>query len=184
MKKTLIIFFITLSVMGCEEEAAKQKEEAPSIIRNLPTQDRDFLLEPLEGALDDLRALADNDPSITEEVDQIDTIGWKGQRVLGKSAEDTVRIYLDVERSGQRERHWRYWDDDGELYYLETWIQYRNQDGRPQDQVAYKLYLEEGGVLISSYERRSYNGESLSESWRSSSFTPEEMNYILQAGKR
>lgn len=183
MKKGWIILVVLVTATACDEEKSIQEEE-PTIIRNLPTQDRDFLLEPLEAALDDLRNLAEDNPNVSEETYRVDTAGWQGKRTVGTLDGDTVRVYLDIQRSGQREQHWRYWDNDGELYYLETWIQHLDDQGGVLNQMAYKLYLEEGGRLISSYERRAFDGEDMIGDWRAASFTPEEMNYILRAGKR
>jgi len=183
MKKLMLVFVVLIGLSACDEEPQKaQKEEA--IIRNLPQQDRDFLLEPLEAALDDLRALADENEALSEESYGVDTLGWRGKKIVGLSDSDTVRLYLEIAQAQKREFHWRYWDDESELYYMESTIQYLNPDGSIGDQMAYRLYLEEGGVLISSYGRKAFAGSELPDAWRAAEFSPEELNYLLQVTRR
>jgi hypothetical protein len=183
MKKLWMLIVALAVLTACEEEKKPAAQES-GIIRNLPTQDRDFLLEPLEAALDDLRKLADDNDALTEETYAIDTLGWKGKKVLGLYEEDTVRLYIEIQQPQKREYHWRYWDDESELYYMESTIQYLNPDGGVNDQVAYRLYLEEGGVLISSYGRKAFGGGDLPEAWRATEFSPEELTYLLRVAQR
>ena len=183
MRKWWIILLVLVIATACDEEK-QAKEDEPSILRNLPEQDRDFLLEPLEAALDDLRKLADENDALTEEKHVVDTLGWKGKKVVGLDEGDTARLYLDIKQAQKREQHWRYWDKEGELYYMESTIQYLNPDGSTGDQVAYKLYLEEGGVLISSYGRKAFGVEELPDVWRAAEYSPEELTYLLRVVQR
>jgi hypothetical protein len=171
-----------LLTVACTEDAVVSNDEE-TIIRNLPVQDRDFLLEPLEGALDDLRALAESDPRYETQTIRIDTLGWSGQKKIRSNNGDTAMIVLEIHQSTKREQHWRYWDENKELYYLESIITYLDSIGQPMDQFAYKAYFEEGQVLISAYSRTAFAGEKLKGPWRTIEPMPETMQYLMHINK-
>lgn len=172
------LFFLGLVVFACGEETTDSNEQQ-TIIRNLPVQDRDFLLEPLEGALDDLRSIAETDPRYETKTIRVDTLGWKGLKKIRHNNNDTAMLDLQISQATKQERHLRYWDENHELYYLESTLIYLDSKGETMDQFAFKAYFEEGQVLISAYSRSAFAGEKLKGPWRTVAPMPETMQYLL-----
>lgn len=181
MKRLGLLLIPLLGLFACnaDPEAAIGKQQKQAIIRNLPTQDRAYLLEPLEAALDDIRDIVDNDPGLFESNRAIDTLGWKGELNFRLNGADTVKVDLKIESDTKRERHWRYWDENGELFFMESTIKYLDDEGNPTDQRAYRLYFEENQAMISAYGRNSFLGKPLPNEWRTITPSPEELNYLM-----
>ncbi|MEX2597087.1 MAG: hypothetical protein WEC59_09195 [Salibacteraceae bacterium] len=174
---SIIMFSMMVACSG--ENTKKEQPSTQSMIRNVPTDDRAFLLKPLEAALDDVREITDKNSELFESEEQIDSSGRKSRMQYALDEADTVKVVLEIERPGKVEKHWRYWDKDNVLYLMETRITYLNDKGEADDQRAYRVYLEANRGVISAYSKSAFEGKELSEEWRSTSLSPEELDYLL-----
>ena len=169
---------IVLIAIGCGEQASmedlrpKQEEQ---IIRNLPTTDREFLLQPLETALDDLRKVIENDPGL----DDVEESEGGRTLLLRMSGTDTAMLELQLDLGHAKEKHLRFWDDDGELFMMESTIKRYDQNGDAVEKRAYRVYLEEGNAQLSAYGRVSYGDNTLPRNWVNVCPTEEELAYLL-----
>lgn len=163
-------------LVACDEP----KDEMPkreSIIRNLPTNDRAFLLEPLEAAWDDLREITDHDPGLFESSRDIDSAGFHGNLAFKLNGADTVFVHLRIAGDFMTESLSAYWNDEGHLFLLEARISY----GQPRvgHQRAYRLYFDEYNALLSAYGKASFDGKTLPNEWRTICPTEDELDYLI-----
>ena len=175
---------LVLSLASCEPQGNGIPVKHEKIIRNLPTQDREYLLKPLEASMDDIRAIIENDQSLFESDYDVDTNGINGNVRFKLSGRDTSMIYAVLQLAHRTEVHQRFWDDKGELFLAETEVVWKNPNTGEEDKRAYKLYFEEGKELISSYGKVSFNGKPYSSSWVSIQPTKEEIGFVLSQDRR
>lgn len=176
MKK--LVFACLILLAACGEQASMEDlrpRQEEQIIRNLPTTDREFLLQPLETALDDLRQVIENDPGLEEMVETADN----RTLMLRMSGEDTAMMVLKLDLGYSMEKHLRFWDDDGELFMIETTIKRFDEQGNDVEKRAYRIYLEEGNVQLSAYGKVAFGDEPLPQNWVNNCPTQEELNYLL-----
>ena len=190
MKSTLrpwLMFLLSIMMIACDESASVEELKArkpEGILRNLPTQDREYLLEPLEGAFDDLREVAEYDPSLFESKYSIDTNGYEGEVRFKLRGSDTALIDARIRTANTKEHHQQYWDDEGHLFLLESTIHYVDVNGSKTSSRAYRLYFEEGLQRLSAYGKVSFDGDPLPDDWVTICPTREEQQFLLSAYKR
>jgi hypothetical protein len=151
------------------------RHEKESIVRNLPVQDREYLLEPLEAALNDLRDIIEGDPSLFASSYEVHDSTTTGNVRFKLSGADTVLIDASLNKPGRKERFKRYWDEDGTLFIAELTIQHLGS----REVRVYRIYFEEGLEKISSYGRVAFDGKPLPEEWVTICPTAEEVDYLL-----
>lgn len=182
MKLThLSVFFLLATIVGCTEPAEEQKTpEDSSIADKLPTKNRDFYLEPLENAFDDLKAMIDIDESYFSEKDTWTQGDVKASIFYKLNGNDTALAKLEIQGKGNlKEVHSWYYDKDGHLFYSEheiTNVDYGFEQGPSHRN--YKLYFEEKGPLLSVYARTSFDGIPLPQEWTPVKITDEETHYL------
>ncbi len=181
-----ILILLTLSVLAmlasCNENASMddmRPKQEPSIVRSLPTQDRHYLLEPLEAALDDLREVVEYNPSLETAEETTQEEGMKVVSTYRLNGKDTVMIDHEVEHPFLRERHQRYYDERGEIFLLESNIVHLAADGSPVEKRVYRIYYEDGLVQLSAYGKVAYGENSLPKDWVTICPTKEEETYLL-----
>ncbi|NQV51584.1 MAG: hypothetical protein HQ500_00285 [Flavobacteriales bacterium] len=184
MKHTQVVltFSVLALLTSCNEDASMEEmrpKQEQSIVRNLPTQDRQYLLEPLEAALDDLREVVEYNPSF-ETVEE--TTHEEGKKVVSTyrlNGEDTVMVEHEMERPLLRERHQHYYDERGAIFLLEAKIVHLAADGAPIEKRVYRIYYEEGPVQLSAYGKVAYGENALPKDWVTICPTKEEETYLL-----
>ena len=173
------VLCLALILCSCEPQGNGIPVKHEKIIRNLPTQDREYLLKPLEASMDDIRSIIENDQSLFESDYDVDTNGIKGNVRFKLSGRDTTMLHAVISRSNRTEIHHRFWDDKGDLFLAETEVIWLNSEGMETDKRTYKLYFEEEKELISSYGKVSFNGKPYQSSWVSIQPTKEEVGFVL-----
>lgn len=179
---TASLFVIGFALLGCNEEASvdhMKANEPDAIIRNLPTKDREFLLQPLEAALDDLREIAEYDPSLETVEEAFSGPGRAGTYTLRKNGQDTAMMVLEIETTSSREKHARYFDDQGDVFLLESTIVRLDNTGEPVEKRAYRIYFEEEEVQLSAYGKVACGDHPLSKNWVMICPTAEELEFLL-----
>ncbi|MDB4105017.1 hypothetical protein N9545_05770 [Salibacteraceae bacterium] len=177
-----IFVLVSISLVSCEPMGNGVPQKQKQIIRNLPTEDRQYLLEPLEASLDDVRSIIENNQSLFESDYDIDSNGIKGNVRFKLSGRDTSLIYAFLSDGFRRETHQRFLDDKGELFFDESEVLWLNQEGDVVDKRAYKLYFEEGKELISSYGKVVFNERDYPSNWVTIQPTKEEVKFVLRIG--
>ena len=190
MRKTYVLTFLFLAfLVSCSEPAVEEPKEEESIGDKLPTKNRDFFLEPLESALDDLKEIVDIDESYFSETDT-----WSEGEVTGSifyklNGNDTALAKLEISGRGNlKELHAWYYDKKGNLFYSEheiTNVDYDFEQGPSHRN--YKFYFEDNGTHLSAYARMSFDGNPLPEEWTTVTMTEEEATYLknrLTAGRK
>lgn len=176
------ILFGAMLLVACNEEAAMEQmrpTQKESIVRSLPTQDRQFLLQPLESALDDLREITDNNPGLeTTEVSSEEGTGALTLSVT-RDGEDTAKIEASIIGPHSQERHLYYFDRAGEMYLLESKLIRLDGQGNRLEARAYRIYYEENLVQLSAYGKAAFGGMKLPEHWVTICPTQEEEAYLL-----
>lgn len=170
---------LVLFLGSCEPQGNGIPMKHEKITRNLPTQDREYLLKPLEASMDDIRSIIENDQSLFESDYDVDTNGITGNVRFKLSGRDTVMIIARLNEGLKQEVHKRFWDDQGHLFLLESEIKWSSIDGQIMEKRAYKLYFEEQYSLISSYGKTAFNEADYPASWSSVQMTPEEFRHML-----
>lgn len=179
MKKFTLYFILLTILTSCLEERPAQPEQN-AIIDNLPINDRELLLGPLESALDDLKKSIEQSESYFASSEE-----WTGENYSGKldfklDGSDTVMVHLNMTSvEGKLEEHDWFYDKDGHLYYSEHF--FKNPSfglGQSPNERHYKFYFEEHQVLISSYARMAFDGKAATEDWTPTCLTKEEELFI------
>jgi len=173
------LLIVVVSFSSCEPMGNGLPQKHEQIIRNLPTEDRQFLLKPLEASMDDIREIIENDQTLFESDYDVDTNGIMGNVRFKLSGRDTSMIYGVLRLAHRTEDHQLFWDDKGELFLAETEVEWKNPSNGVEDKRAYKLYFEEGKELISSYGKVSFDGKPYAASWVSIQPTKEEIEFVL-----
>ncbi|MEQ9186928.1 MAG: hypothetical protein RLP15_04280 [Cryomorphaceae bacterium] len=177
-------FLLSASMMlvACSDEGSMEQmkpTQKESIVRSLPTQDRQFLLQPLESALDDVREITDNNPGLET------TVGSRkeGEKSLTfsitRDGQDTAKIEASISASHSQERHLYYFDRAGEIYLLESKLIRLDDQGNRAEARAYRIYYEENLVQLSAYGKAAFDGMKLPEHWVTICPTQEEEAYLL-----
>lgn len=177
--RVLVLWFIAAFAISCEPKGHGIPQKQEKITRNLPTQDREFLLKPLEASMEDIRHIIENDQSLFESSYDFDSNGVSGNVRFKLSGRDTLMIVATLIDGMKRETHQRFWDGRGELFILESETTWLSANHETQEKRAYKFYFEEGYSLISSYGKAAFDGADYSSSWSSIQLTAEEFRYIL-----
>ena len=181
MKIFLILAAIAGITTGCLEQGENIEPATQNqILVNLPINDRDLLLAPLESALDDVKAAIATDDSYFE-----GTADWKEGSVSGLmtfklDGPDTMMVRIEITgNSNLMERHRWFYDQDRRLFFSEHEI--TNADfGFEKGPMHrnYKFYFEDNGEKLSTYAKISFDGAPLPEFWTPVCLTPEEENHL------
>lgn len=179
--RTFTYLLLLLTTAACEGgggvEDFKVKEEQ-GVLRNLPTSDREYLLEPLEAAFDDLREVIENDPALFDSERSIDSNGIKTVGKFRLNGSDTVMMDLRRHYDNKREKFLAFRDDSGALLLIEAHLVWTTEGGDPLDRRSFKFYFDEGEILLSAYGKTAFNGAALPVDWVTIMPTPEELAYI------
>jgi hypothetical protein len=180
MKHKFLLIVIAGTMWGCLENRNPEPErDQPSINENIPLNEREMLMGPIEGALDDLKDVLVNDESFFNPYDEWNDNGIKGSIDSKLDGEDTVMVLLKMSNAvGLKETHQWFYDKDHYSFYSEHLFM-NEQSGVEgmQSSKAYKFYFEDKGVLLSVYGKQSF-GEALPETWTPICPTREEEIYL------
>ena len=181
MRQAYVLTFLFLAfLVSCSDPMAEEPKKQESIADKLPIKNRDFFLEPLESALDELKEMFDFDESYFSETDV-----WTQGEVSGKifyklNGNDTALAKLEIAGRGNlKEVHAWYYDKNGNLFYSEheiTNVDYGFEQGPSHRN--YKFYFEDNGSQLSAYARMSFDGNPLPEEWTTVTMTDEEVSYL------
>lgn len=181
MKQAYILTFLFLGfIVSCTDPVAEEAKVEESITDKLPIKNRNFFLEPLESALDDLKDMVIMDESYFSETDT-----WTEGDVIGSifyklNGSDTALAKLEIAGKGNlKEVHTWHYDKEGKLFYSEheiTNVDYGFEHGPSHRN--YKFYFEDNGSQLSSYARMSFDGDPLPEEWTTVTMTDEETAYL------
>ncbi|GAB5540033.1 MAG: hypothetical protein Salg2KO_21360 [Salibacteraceae bacterium] len=180
MRNALSLVSLMVLFTGCLEKKTEEKPPEESFIQSMPIKDRDLLLEPLEGVLDDLKTSIENDPSLFASDRDISVNGVSGKLAYRLNGKDTSMLAITLgTASDLRESHAWYFDKAGGCFYSEheiAHIEFGVDKGLNHRQ--YRFYFDENGSKLSSYARISFNGEPLPERWSAVKLTPQEERYL------
>lgn len=182
MRKLIFIASVLL-LASCGDSSTSEKvkpEEKRSLKDRLEDTDRDFLLQPLEAALDDIAAATEYDPRFEKSTKAITLGDAKGKLVVRTLESDTVYLQVALEGpNGTSEKHQWFSDAKNGLYKSEH--NFKNMvigaDGAVSNQ-DYQFYFEETGAMISSYSRKTFGEQKQSEQWVNTEFQPGELKFI------
>lgn len=182
MKKLVFIASVLL-LAGCGDSATTEEakpEEKRSLKDRLEETDRDFLLQPLEAALDDIAAATEYDPRFIKSTMAISLGEATGKATIKTFESDTVYIQVELQGpNGTSEKHQWFSDAKNGLYKSEH--NFKNivmgADGAVSNQ-DYQFYFEETGAMISSYSRKSFDQQKHEEKWINTEFQPSELKFI------
>lgn len=178
--KYLIILLLGLTFITACEPEQKEEIKEESVLDNLPISDRDLLLAPLESAYNDLKDIAENDPSLQSVSQEFDSAGVLISESYKLNEGDTVAKYQVTEQRTRVEKRSWYWDDKGNMYHATARIKSMDEAGNVLEVRAYQFYFEDNGALLSGYGKTSYNGEKLPSVWTPVCLTTEEEAYLLR----
>ncbi len=181
----ILIYVIVLGVamQSClspkeQPETSEEAETNESFIHDMPEKDRNLLLDPLEGVLEDLKESIDGDLSLTWDTIPLGLEGVSGNFYVKLYEADYAKIVLEAEaENGNSERHFWYFDRTGSLFYSEHQINSLALEGG-WNQTHYKFYFDENGARLSSYGKLAYNGNSMPEEWSSVEVPNEQEAYL------
>lgn len=175
--RLLILGFCFILVACTENQEPVEKE---SIVDKLPESNREYLLGPLESAMDDIKSIVDKDEAYFSESDTWNEGDVKGSIFYKLSGNDTALARLEISGKGNlKELHSWYYDKNGNLFYSEheiTNVDYGFEQGPSHRN--YKFYFEDNGSLLSAYARTSFDGNPLPEEWTAVRMTNEETTYL------
>lgn len=118
--RIIVLCFVAALAISCEPQGNGIPQKQEKITRNLPTQDREFLLKPLEASMDDIRHIIENDQSLFESSYDFDSNGVSGNVRFKLSGRDTFLMYVTLSKISRMEKHQHFWDNKGELFLLES----------------------------------------------------------------
>jgi hypothetical protein len=181
--KRLVFIISVLLLAGCSESNTSKEvepQEKKSLKDRLEDTDRDFLLQPLEAALDDIAAASEYDPRFEKSTMAITLGDAAGKAIIKTFKSDTVYIQVALEGpNGTSEKHQWFSDANNGLYKSEH--NFKNvvigADGAISNQ-DYQFYFEETGAMISSYSRKSFDQQKHPDKWVSTEFQPSELKFI------
>jgi hypothetical protein len=179
MKSLGFTLVALLSLASCLEERPAQPEQN-AIINNLPVNDRELLLGPLEGAFDDLKNNIEQSESYFASSSDWSRNNQSGKLDFKLDGSDTAMSRVRI-RNGQveTERHEWCFDENGHLFYSEHFFDTPsfglNQGATKRH---YKFYFEENNVVLSTYARMAFDGNSAPEVWTPVCLTTEEQSFI------
>lgn len=179
MKKArLLLFGLCIAIAACTEKDEPVVQD--SILDKLPEKNRDYLLGPLERAMDDIKAIIDMDESYFSETDSWTEGDVNGSIFFKLNGGDTALARLEISGRGNlQEVHSWYYDKKGNLFYSEheiTNVDYGFEQGPSHRN--YKFYFEDNGNLLSVYAKTSFDGNPLPEEWSAVRLTKEEIAYL------
>lgn len=172
---------MTVLLWGCLDEPNVKPQKKQSILDNLPVNDRDLLLAPLEHSLDDLRKSIDMDESLFHS-----DLHWRLNHMVGTmeyklDGPDTVMARVGViGKTPMEEHHSWYYDNDGRLFYSEHHM--LNMDfGYETAPITrdYKFYFEENGSLLSSYGKVGFGRSDGEGQWTPVCLTESEESFVI-----
>lgn len=181
MKYSFYIVVLALLCQGClENRNSETEEKRPSINENIPLNEREMLMGPIESALDDLKDVLLQDESFFNPYDEWSNNGIKGSINAKLDGKDTVLLILSMANAkGVKEQHEWFYDKEHFVFYSEH--QFTNEqigvDGQHSAK-AYKFYFEDKQVLLSVYGKHAFDSRELSESWTPICPTTEEVTYL------
>jgi hypothetical protein len=181
MKKLFIVAAFAGIITGCLEKG-DNIEPAPQnqLLDNLPINDRDLLLAPLESALDDVKAAIQSDDSYFEGAADWNEGNVKGQMTFKLDGPDTIMVQVEIlGNANVVERHSWFYDQKHRLFFsgheitnadfgFEHGPMHRN----------YKFYFEDNGEKLSTYAKISFDGAPLPEIWTPVCLTREEESHL------
>ncbi|MEZ4720921.1 MAG: hypothetical protein R2813_03485 [Flavobacteriales bacterium] len=179
MRVNLFFLIVAVIMWGCLDEPQQQKPHQPTILDNLPVNDRDLLLAPLEHAMDDLRANIVADESFFAS-----SVSWRDGHMVGRmefklDGPDTMMVRATIiGKTPMEEEHFWFYDKEGQLFFSEHHM--RNMEfGYETTPVTrdYKFYFEETGSLLSSYGKVGYN-TTAEEEWAAVCLTEQEEKFL------
>lgn len=175
------VFLLITAVVLASCQPTEKPEEVPeeNILENLPISDRDLLLAPLESAYNDLREVAENDPSLTSISQDFDSTGYVVSESYKLDESDTVVRHQVVERKTRVEKRSWYWDGRGNMYYSSARIKSLDESGNTLEVRAYQFYFEDDGSLLSGYGKSAFHGKKLPSVWTPVCLTQEEEDYLF-----
>ena len=159
-----VFFCLSLSMtMACSEPRPSVPKQQ-NILLNLPVNDRDLLLQPLERALDDLRSNIEANSAFSSA--SVITV-WNGIDAVIEckyDGEDTLLLRAVLKHNDDVEKHEWFFDEQGFPFY--SFHELRSSETGvigEEAHEAYCFYFEKGQQL-SAYGKFS-QGDKLPEQW-------------------
>lgn len=179
--RAAVFLVLLFSLSSCLDQPKEEEQpvETP-IIDNLPINDRDLLLEPLESAYDDLKSAIEVDEGFfmgEDEASQGDVLYKTAYKLYGP---DTMMVEVEISgKTNLSERHKWYFNQKGNLFYSFheiTNADFGFEEGPMHRQ--HKFYFEDNGAQLSAYGRVSFDGAPLPEQWTPVCLTSEEEKHL------
>lgn len=154
MRRIMFVVLVFAGFVSCSENAPEKRQ--PNVTDNLPIADRDLLLAPLEGALDDLRENIQNNGSGFLSKQDATRGDLKASLVFRLSGKDTLMLVATLERGGNHEKHSWFFDEQKRLFISEHELLTANAGLKGEiSHEAFRFYYEENGSKLSSYGKYS-----------------------------